>query len=1119
MTDPAYLVARLGSLPVGEISDLVDEFGQILEAGPDETVEVWRDFLRTRAHLLRRGRDAWPTPRVLVQLALEHADESPITRAFEDWISQGNGIGPVLVRAARPHRLPRPASLRVFEGHDGPVLGCVATPSGHLVSWDADRFVRSWDGATGECVGGVRTLHDVRRVEVLEQGTALLHDDWDGCVLFDPRRGAALATAGFCVAVTGHGVLVHDGRGEVTLWDAQSGTPRWSRSRPWRASKFAQWIREDRALVGTGTWFWLFDPRTGQPIVRCKAETRHHLSRPVASGDHVFAVAGGVLWAWDVSTGDARTFAGMHPPEGEPRGGDGPQVFALAPNRVAVSDGTRVMLVDSRSLEVLDELVPPQGAWFRERRLTPTCVVLCCDRLVVIVVDGCDALSSFEVGPGEPDADVDAFRETADGRFVLQGTRDCHVLTPATGRVETIRPGLGGRLSSVEPSAEAAFAIGTSSGEVCLWSSSAESRHGRWSGLKGRVIRQVIPIGSDSVASVAWENAVRVWCLGREEPTALRHPAPVRGARRLSQTRLLTWADDQRIRVWDVPSGTCVETVEGPACDVDHVSALEDGLLLVVARGGAMRTLDAHTGAPVGLLVGHTQDVQGWTMLADGRLLSWSDDRNLRTWDPRGGGEPALTVHDGPIEGVARLHDDRFVTWAQDRTVRVWSSGGGRCEEMVRSPGRDIDEVREVPDGRLMVVASSARIWLWSPGAPDFDAELKTGGGLLRDVEVVGDQLLVLRRERVFSLDGFEPIDVERWVSGTVRDIQVLDGESLAVTFEASSEAGLKVGLFTADGQRLGAALDVDESPALMACPDRGWFVLTDDSVRRWDGTSTHADWHVPVDSMWQPEVPIVLGGAVVLNAHCATYLGPPDRGRPAAWLDNEELQDSAAIRIDDDLLVLLRQDQEASPRLASYRMSPTESPVLVREDELSFEVDLEDGETEDGLNVGRLADKRLVLDVFGTRYQPASGDHLHHVLVWDPQDRHSDVTLSSPEPIADRCALVGRHLFARVAYDRILSWHLSTGDRAFDGSGRSLLETDPSAWEAIFDTPLDIATAPDAAGGLGGVSWASPDGALLCWEQDGRWSLAAPPDEHGLVAWEGAQFVRLVRRDTPSTT
>jgi hypothetical protein len=53
------------------------------------SVPQWYTFLRERLDLLAAGDGDWPADRILLQLAVEHADRSPVTQGAETWLAGG----------------------------------------------------------------------------------------------------------------------------------------------------------------------------------------------------------------------------------------------------------------------------------------------------------------------------------------------------------------------------------------------------------------------------------------------------------------------------------------------------------------------------------------------------------------------------------------------------------------------------------------------------------------------------------------------------------------------------------------------------------------------------------------------------------------------------------------------------------------------------------------------------------------------------------------------------------------------------------------------------------------------------------------------------------------------
>jgi WD40 repeat protein len=105
------------------------------------------------------------------------------------------------------------------------------------------------------------------------------------------------------------------------------------------------------------------------------------------------------------------------------------------------------------------------------------------------------------------------------------------------------------------------------------------------------------------------------------------HTDIVRGAKELSDGRLLSWSNDQTLRLWDA------------------------------------------NGAPLTVLEGHTDQVNGTVELLDGRILSCGLDGTLRLWGAKG---EALKVFYGDAFFTAlTLLDEGQVVAAGDIAGRV----------------------------------------------------------------------------------------------------------------------------------------------------------------------------------------------------------------------------------------------------------------------------------------------------------------------------------------------------------------------------------------------------------------------------------------------------------------
>jgi hypothetical protein len=91
LTDFGYLMDRMRHLGDPQAAESVLADWRAVASGVLAKDELWwAVFFQERAHLLRRGSSPWPAYKILLQLAVEHADASPVTWAAERWLAAGH---------------------------------------------------------------------------------------------------------------------------------------------------------------------------------------------------------------------------------------------------------------------------------------------------------------------------------------------------------------------------------------------------------------------------------------------------------------------------------------------------------------------------------------------------------------------------------------------------------------------------------------------------------------------------------------------------------------------------------------------------------------------------------------------------------------------------------------------------------------------------------------------------------------------------------------------------------------------------------------------------------------------------------------------------------------------
>lgn len=358
LTNFAYLMARLRLLgdPEGPTGLLTDWRTAALGALSAEQ-RLWEAFFRERAHILRRGGErwpSWPSYKILLQLALEHADDSPVTRQAEAWLARGHCNWLWLRRALRPRSANQTGCVAAREGagmtfalSDGRLLS--ASEKGMVTCWDPQVGTDRWRTRIDEVfeakdcfelpdgtlvvsdLGGFSLLSGAtgnieKRVDlpfgknfqyplILSSGNVLCttHDDvqcWDaakGDRLWSHRssNGEFLRT----IPVDGGSVLACERGGRITCLDAMTGAIRWVRDGLGEFSMLRPLDAASALLADrdSGVIRILSLQDGGDAISISVGENRRPFQRPSAQliGDRFVVMCGvcGPLAVWDLVSG------------------------------------------------------------------------------------------------------------------------------------------------------------------------------------------------------------------------------------------------------------------------------------------------------------------------------------------------------------------------------------------------------------------------------------------------------------------------------------------------------------------------------------------------------------------------------------------------------------------------------------------------------------------------------------------------------------------------------------------------------------------------------------------------------------------------------------------------
>lgn len=166
----------------------------------------------------------------------------------------------------------------------------------------------------------------------------------------------------------------------------------------------------------------------------------------------------------------------------------------------------------------------------------------------------------------------------------------------------------------------------------------------------------------------------------------------------LTPQGLVSGSLDGTMRFWDTSAGVCLRTVKRSA---SFMAVLPDGKL---ATGCAVSGLQVWKDD--NRLVAfnpHISLLHGLTALPDGHLASCSSDTTVCVSDPSTGHQLRTFRHDGWVMSLAVMPDGNLASGSRDHTVRVWDPTTGECIINIDT-GNTVGTIAALPSGEIAVV-------------------------------------------------------------------------------------------------------------------------------------------------------------------------------------------------------------------------------------------------------------------------------------------------------------------------------------------------------------------------------------------------------------------------------
>lgn len=182
----------------------------------------------------------------------------------------------------------------------------------------------------------------------------------------------------------------------------------------------------------------------------------------------------------------------------------------------------------------------------------------------------------------------------------------------------------------------------------------------------------------------------------------------------------------QKIDIWDITSGNCVQTIEIDGGKIQRLAILADGQKIASISGipESIKIWDVTSGDCVQSLNGNGDDWQAVAFSTDGqRLAAGSDHGLIKIWDinaTTNDCELPLERHSDAVFSVAISHDgQRVASGSSDNTIKLWDASSGTCLMTLDGHAGAVESVAFSDDGQRIASGSfdkTVKVWELTSG-------------------------------------------------------------------------------------------------------------------------------------------------------------------------------------------------------------------------------------------------------------------------------------------------------------------------------------------------------------------------------------------------------------------
>ncbi|MBF0591747.1 MAG: metallophosphoesterase [Nitrospirae bacterium] len=254
--------------------------------------------------------------------------------------------------------------------------------------------------------------------------------------------------------------------------------------------------------------------------------------------------------------------------------------------------------------------------------------------------------------------------------------------------------------------------------------------------------------------------------------------------------KIVSGSKDRTLRIWDMYTGSLINTLEGHSDSVHSVAISPDGMKIVSGSWDrTIRIWDMNTGSLINTLEGHIGSVTSIAINLDGtKIVSGSYDKTIRIWDMNTGSLiNTLEGHIGSVTSIAVSPDGtKIVSGSEDKTIRIWDMNTGELINTLKEHVGSVCSVAITNDNKKIVSGSEDKtIRIWDMNTGKLINTLEEHGNFVSCITISADDKKIVSG----SLDNM----IRIWDLETGNLLYTLDGHSYYVSSVAISADSTKI--------------------------------------------------------------------------------------------------------------------------------------------------------------------------------------------------------------------------------------------------------------------------------------------------------------------------------------